>query len=60
MAIWQDLVEDGFVARYASVLRFVRRLRGSTPAEARVVIATSVGEDYGETGVMLRSPTDCY
>ena len=28
MAIWQDLVEDGFTARYASVRRFVRQRRG--------------------------------
>jgi transposase len=59
MAIWQDLVEDGFPARYASVRRFVRQLRGSTPPEARVVITTSVGEesqvDYGD-GPMVRHP----
>jgi transposase len=59
MAIWQDLVEDGFTARYASVRRFVRQLRGSTPPEARVVITTSVGEeaqvDYGD-GPMVRHP----
>ena len=45
MAIWQDLVEDGFTARYASVRRFVLHLRGATPAEARVVIATAPGDD---------------
>jgi hypothetical protein len=44
MAIWQDLVEDGFTARYASVRRFVHHLRGSMPPEARVVITTSVGK----------------
>jgi transposase len=59
MAIWQDLVEDGFTARYASVRRFVRHLRDSTPPEARVVITTSVGEeaqvDYGD-GPMVRHP----
>jgi hypothetical protein len=44
-AIWQDLVDDhGFAARYASVRRFVRTLRGTTPAEARVVITTAPGE----------------
>ncbi len=37
VAIWQDLVNDhGFTPRYASVRRFVRGLRGATPAEARV------------------------
>jgi hypothetical protein len=57
-AIWQDLVDDhGFGARYASVLRFVRRLRGAQVPEARVVITTAPGEecqvDYGE-GPMVR------
>lgn len=60
MAIWQDLVDDhGFTARYASVRRYVTQLRGTTPAEARVVIATTAGEegqvDYGE-GPMVRWP----
>lgn len=60
MAIWQDLVDDfGFTARYASVKRFVMRLREEAPPEARVVIETSAGEeaqvDYGE-GPMVRHP----
>jgi transposase len=60
VAIWQDLVDDhGFTARYASVRRFVVKLRGSTPAEAHVVITTAPGEegqvDYGE-GPMVRDP----
>jgi transposase len=60
MAIWQDLVDEiGFTARYASVRRFVRHLRGSTPVEARVVITTRPGEeaqvDYGD-GPMVRHP----
>jgi hypothetical protein len=60
VAIWQDLVDDhGFIARYASVRRFVVKLRGSAPAEARVVITTAPGEegqvDYGE-GPMVRDP----
>ena len=60
MAIWQDLVDDhGFRDRYASVRRFVLTLRGDTPAEARVVITTSPGEegqtDYGK-GAMVRDP----
>ena len=38
-AIWQDLVDDhGFTARYASVRRFVVKLRGKAPVEARAVI----------------------
>jgi len=58
VAIWQDLVDDhGFPARYASVRRFVVTLRGSAPADARVVITTAPGEegqvDYGE-GPMVR------
>jgi transposase len=59
MAIWQDLVEDGFTARYASVRRFVRQLRGRRPVEARVVITTAPSEeaqvDYGD-GPMVRHP----
>jgi hypothetical protein len=58
MAIWQDLVDDhGFTARYASVRRFVAKLRGPAPPEARVVIPTSPGQegqvDYGD-GPMVR------
>jgi transposase len=61
MAIWQDLVDDhGFQGRYASVKRFVKQLRGSQPAEARVVITTAPGEeaqvDYGGDGPMVRDP----
>lgn len=59
-AIWQDLVDDhGFPGRYASVRRFVARLRQRAPLEARVVITTPIGEegqvDYGE-GPMVRDP----
>ena len=59
-AIWQDLVDDdGFRGRYASVKRFVAKLRGSVPVEARAVITTAPGEeaqvDYGE-GPMVRDP----
>ena len=60
MAIWQDLVDGhGFAGGYASVKRFVRKLRGSPAPEARVVIETAPGEeaqvDYG-TGPMVRDP----
>jgi len=60
MAIWQDLVDSyGFGEKYASVKRFVRKLRRSPAPEARVVIETSPGEeaqvDYG-TGPMVRDP----
>jgi len=59
MAIWQDLVDDhGFSARYSSVKRYVRKLQGETPPEARVVIETPPGQegqvDYGE-GPMVRN-----
>jgi transposase len=59
-AIWQDLVDDhGFGGSYQSVKRFVGKLRGSRPPEARVVIETPPGEeaqvDYG-TGPMVRDP----
>lgn len=58
VAIWQDLVDDhGFAVRYASVRRFVVKLRGSSPVDARVVITTAPGDegqvDYGE-GPMVR------
>jgi len=54
------LVDDhGFTARYASVRRFVAKLRGAATPEARVVIPTSPGQegqvDYGE-GPMVRWP----
>ena len=57
-AIWQDLVDDhGFRAGYSSVRRFVNRLHGGPPVEARVVITTDPGEesqvDYGD-GPMVR------
>ena len=60
MAIWQDLVDDhGFTGRYNSVKRFVRKQRGVTTPEARVVIETAAGEeaqvDYGD-GPMVRDP----
>ena len=60
MAIWQDLVDDhGFVARYASVRRFVHAIRRTTSPEPRVVITTAPGEegqvDYGD-GPMVRHP----
>src|SRR5262245_55084676 len=60
VAIWQDLVDDhGFRAGHASVRRFVRKLRGASTVEARVVITTAPGEegqvDYG-AGPMVRHP----
>ncbi len=60
VAIWQDLVDDhGFDAGYASVKRFVVKLRGNAPSDARVVITSAPGEeaqvDYGE-GPMVRDP----
>ena len=62
VAIYQDLVDDhGFTAKYASVRRFVVKLRGTTPAEARVVITTAPGDegqvDYGGDGPMVRDPS---
>ena len=59
-AIWQDLVTDhDFVGGYASVKRFVRKLRGSRAPEERAVIETAPGEEaqvnYGE-GPMVRHP----
>jgi transposase len=59
MAIWQDLVADnGFRGGYGTVKRFVRKLRGDQPLEARAVIVTAPGEeaqvDYGSKGPMVR------
>jgi hypothetical protein len=59
MAIWQDLVDGhGFTAGYQSVKRFIHKLRGSPTPEARVVIETAPGEDYGEPRVMVRGGGD--
>ena len=60
MAIWQDLVaEQGFPGAYQTVKRFVRKLRGNPPPQARAVILTAPGEevqvDYGQ-GPMVRDP----
>jgi transposase len=60
MAIWQDLVDrHGFTGSYESVKRYVRKLRGATPAEPCGVIVTAPGEeaqvDYG-AGPMVRDP----
>jgi transposase len=60
MGIYQDLVDrHGFTSSYLSVQRFVRKLRGATSPEARVIIETRPGEeaqvDYG-TGPMVRDP----
>jgi transposase len=60
MAIWQDLVSDhGFPAQYASVRRYVSKLRGTRGREAHPVIVTAPGEegqvDYGD-GPMVRHP----
>jgi len=50
VAIWQDLVDrHGFRSSYASVRRYVVKLRGSTPVEARVVITTAPGEEARST-----------
>ncbi|MBV8891118.1 MAG: IS21 family transposase [Acidobacteria bacterium] len=59
MAIWQDLVaEAGFSGSYQTVKRFVRKLRGTQPPQARAVIVTAPGEeaqvDYGQKGPMVR------
>jgi len=60
MAIWQDLVDDhGFAAGYASVQRFVKKLRAVRTPAAHPVIETAPGEeaqvDYGD-GPMVRYP----
>lgn len=59
-AIYQDLVDShGFTARYASVKRFVGRLRAQSAKSACAVIITPPAEeaqvDYG-SGPMVRDP----
>jgi hypothetical protein len=55
-AIYQDSVDSyGFMGRYASVKRVVRRLRGQPAKSACAVIVTPPAEDYGELRVMLRA-----
>jgi len=65
VAIYQELVDrHGFGARYASVRRFVAKLRTEAGAgserEAHPVITTAPGEegqvDYGGDGPMVRDP----
>jgi transposase len=58
ISIWQELVDrHGFSGAYASVKRYVRKLRGKQSPEARVIIQTAPGEesqvDYG-SGPMVR------
>jgi transposase len=60
VAIWQDLVDrHGFAAGYASVRRFVLKVRGSRSLEPCGVITTAPGQesqvDYGD-GPMVRHP----
>ena len=46
LAIWQDLVDDhGFASGYASVQRFVKKLRGTRRPETHPVITTAPGEE---------------
>lgn len=60
VGIWQDLVDGhGFTAAYASVKRFVRKIRSSRGPEACGVIETGPGEegqvDYAD-GPLVRNP----
>jgi hypothetical protein len=56
MAIWQDVVSDsGFNSGYQSVRRFVRKLQRPQAPQARAVILTAPGEDYGKFRVMVRN-----
>ena len=65
VAIWQDLVTDhGFAGGYASVRRFVVRLRGVHTPDERAVIETAPGEeaqvDYGEGPMVRHAETGKY
>ena len=54
-AIFQDLVHShGFPGKYSSVNRFVRKLRRSMIAEARLMFPTSAGEDRMARRLMAR------
>ena len=60
MAIWQDLVDEHqFKGGYASVRRFIKKLKQRRPADAFCVITTAAGEeaqvDYGQ-GPLVRDP----
>jgi hypothetical protein len=46
---------DGFNQGYQSVKRFANKIRPTQVLQARPVIVTAPGEDYGEFRVMLRS-----
>ena len=59
VGIWQDLVDrSGFAGAYASVKRYIRKLRGAQPPEPRDVILTAPGEeaqlDYGDGPMALK------
>ncbi|MCC6143516.1 MAG: hypothetical protein IT368_06890, partial [Candidatus Hydrogenedentes bacterium] len=55
MGIWQHLVDrHGFTGSYQCVKRFARKQHGPTSKVAHPVIETAPGEDYGESGVMVR------
>ena len=55
LAIFQDLVQShGFPGKYSSVNRFVRQLRRSTIAEARLMFQTAAGEDRMARRLMAR------
>ena len=65
VAIYQDLVTDhGFSAKYASVMRFVRGLRGDGHVEACGVILTEPGQegqvDYGDGPMVRDAATGAY
>jgi hypothetical protein len=54
-AIFQDLVHShGFPGKYSSVNRFVRKLRQSTIAEARLMFRTAAGDDRMARSLMAR------
>lgn len=65
VAIYQDLVSDyGFGAKYASVRRFMQRLRATHTPSACPVIETPPGQeaqvDYGEGPMIRDSATGKY
>jgi transposase len=64
-AIWQDRVDQhGFGSAYASVQRFVKKLRAGTSPEAHPVIVTAPGQeaqvDYSDAPMVRHPETGKY
>jgi transposase len=55
MSIFQDLMDNhGFPGRSSSVKRFVRKLRGLTPVDTRLMFPTTIGDNRSARRFMAR------